>query len=409
MNAQTQSDYESCIMSNYGRPMGEFVRAEGLHVWDANGKKYLDFGSGVAVSAIGHCHPSWVQAIQDQAATMGHISNLYAHAKQGELARRLCDKAGPGKLLFCNSGAEANEACLKLARLHGKAKAGKEGYCYKVITAENGFHGRTFGAMAATPQEKIQGGFRPMLDGFTHAPYNDVAAFAQQIDDQTAAIFVESIQGEGGLTPATPAFLQGLRELCDTHGLLLILDEVQCGIGRTGDFFAYEASGVQPDVVAMAKGLGGGVPIGAVWVNQSHAELFQPGSHGTTFGGGPLVCAAALAVLDVIEQAQLLANVAANTPLWHKRLRELQHAFPEMLLEIRGRGYMTGLRLATDPKPLVQAAMASGLLTIPAGQQVLRLLPPLTATLDDLMRATDLLEAVFAKAAPATPIETNQT
>jgi acetylornithine/succinyldiaminopimelate/putrescine aminotransferase len=226
---------------------------------------------------------------------------------QGELARRLVRQAGPGRVFFCNSGAEANEALIKLARLHGRKKAGgEEGRCFKILCAKQAFHGRTFGGMSATPQEKIQGGFRPLVPGFAFGELNRLETFASQIDAGTAAIFVETIQGEGGVNPCTPEFLRGLRQLCDQHDLLLMLDEVQCGVGRTGRFYAYEHAGIAPDAIGMAKGLGGGVPIGAMWVRERFAELFQPGSHGTTFGGTPLACAAALAVLDVIERDGLL-------------------------------------------------------------------------------------------------------
>ncbi len=403
MKTATASDYEHCVLGNYGTPMGELARGEGVHVWDAEGRRYLDFSSGIAVTALGHCHPDWVQAVQQQVTALGHTSNLFAHAGQGKLARKLCEKAGPGKIYFCNSGAEANEACLKLARLHGRKLTGEEGRKFKVVTATNGFHGRTFGAIAATPQEKIQGGFRPMLEGFAYGKLNDLASFEALIDGQTAAIFVESIQGEGGLTAASDDFLRGLRKLCDMHDLLLIIDEVQCGIGRAGTFFAHEPSGVKPDVIAMAKGLGGGFPIGAVWIAEPYAGLFTPGSHGTTFGGSPLACSAALAVLEVIERDSLTEKVHANWQRWKPELEVLRARYPELILEVRGRGYMAGLQLSSAPRPFVLAAMEAGLLTVPAGNNVMRLLPPLIATFDDLMAAMEILDGVFAKAAAPAP------
>jgi acetylornithine aminotransferase/acetylornithine/N-succinyldiaminopimelate aminotransferase len=392
MTPQVSADYAECVLGNYGTAALELVHGDGVWVTDSTGKRYLDFGSGIAVTALGHGHPSWVRAVQDQAARLAHVSNLYAHAGQGALARKLCEQAGPGKVFFCNSGAEANETCLKLARLHGLNSTGTEGRRTTVLTAHNGFHGRTFGAMSATPQGKIQDGFRPLLSGFAHAALNDLSSFEALIDASTAAIFVETIQGEGGLTATTPEFLQGLRQLCDKHQLLLILDEVQCGIGRTGDFFAYQASGVQPDAVAMAKGLGGGFPVGAVWLSQTCSKYFTPGSHGTTFGGNPLACAAALAVIEVMEQKGLLEHVQRLSRLWHQQLGQLQKAFPELVRDVRGRGFMIGLGLHIDPKVLVEQARLAGLLCVPAGQQVLRLLPPLIATQTHLEQATQLLE-----------------
>ncbi|MEO0793919.1 MAG: acetylornithine transaminase [Verrucomicrobiota bacterium] len=396
MTSATANRYDEFVLGNYGPPSCTLVRGEGVYVYDDANRRLLDFGSGIAVSAIGHCHPVWVEAIQKQAAQLGHISNLYAHEGQGQLAERLVQVAGPGKAFFCNSGAEANEALIKLARLHGQnISNGKEGLRYKVITAENAFHGRTFGGMAATPQEKIQGGFRPMVDGFAHGKLNDLNSFADKIDDQTAAIMVETIQGEGGINPCTTEFLQGLRELCDKHQLLLIIDEVQCGIGRAGTFFAYESAGVKPDAIGMAKGLGGGFPIGAIWISESYAGLFKPGSHGTTFGGGPLACAAALATLNVLDEEDLLKNVQKNSEPWIARLETLIRSFPHIVDEVRGRGYMIGLALKIDPRPVVNQLREDGLIAIPAGGNVLRLLPPLVASEEDLQMATDILIQVF--------------
>ncbi|MBC2596442.1 aspartate aminotransferase family protein [Ruficoccus amylovorans] len=387
----TSDLYASFVLGNYGTPACTLTRGEGVYVWDSEGRRLLDFGAGIAVTSIGHCHPHWVKAVQEQAATLVHCSNLYRHPGQGRLAQRLCGYAGPGKVLLCNSGAEANEAMLKLARLHGRAKTGEEGKCFKVLTAEKAFHGRTFGAMAATPQEKIQGGFRPMLDGFAHGVFNDLASFEALVDDSVAAILVEAIQGESGVNPATVEFLQGLRALCDKHGLLLMMDEVQCGIGRTGRFFGFEEAGIVPDAFSMAKGLGGGIPIGAVWMRDAHAPLFKPGSHGTTYGGNPLVCAAANAVLDVIESEDLLAQVTAQSKGWIKRLQELERKFPALVEEVRGRGYMVGVALKVDPMPVIQTLREKGMLAIPTGGQVIRLLPPLTATVEDLDRSVELL------------------
>jgi acetylornithine aminotransferase/acetylornithine/N-succinyldiaminopimelate aminotransferase len=334
--------------------------------------------------------------VQRQAGELIHTSNLFRNPLQGELARRLVERAGPGRVFFCNSGAEANEGLLKLARLHGKRKAGGvEGKCFKVIGAENAFHGRTFGGMSATPQEKIQKGFRPMLEGFSFGKLNDLQSFADLIDEDTAAIFLETIQGEGGVNPATPEFLRGLRKLCTEHNLLLMLDEVQCGVGRTGAFFAFEHADVRPDAIGMAKGLGGGFPIGAIWIAESSAELIQPGMHGTTFGGTPLACSAALAVLDVIEDEDLLARVQKLTPAWHEKLGALIDEFPDKVNGLKGLGYMVGVVMAEDAIGWVAKLRSAGMLAPPAGGNVVRLLPPLNATEDELKESVEIFRRVL--------------
>tara|TARA_B110000196_G_scaffold48347_1_gene38916 strand:- start:4138 stop:5301 length:1164 start_codon:yes stop_codon:yes gene_type:complete len=385
-------------MKNYGPPAFDAVRGEGVYLYDANGKRYLDFGSGIAVTSVGHSHPIWVKAVQDQAATLSHCSNLYGIPGQQKLANRLIEKAGPGRVLFCNSGAESNDALIKLARLHGrKLSGGEEAKRYTVVAAEDAFHGRTFGGMAATPQEKIQGGFRPMLAGFKFGQLNKIESFDKLVDDTVAAVFIESIQGEGGVFPAEDSFLKELRALCTERGALLMLDEVQCGIGRSGHFFAFEKSGVKPDAIGMAKGLGGGFPIGAIWVAEPYAELFQPGSHGTTFGGSPLACAAANATLDIIEQDNLLHEVAANGAIWHEAIQGLVEKYPQHIAGMRGAGYMVGLALHADSSAVTIAARDKGLLIVPAGHNTIRLLPALTATLKQLAESTRILDEVFAE------------
>ncbi len=397
IRTSTADLYDAHVMKNYGRPALTLVRGRGAQVWDDQGKSYLDFTTGIAVSALGHCHPHWVSAVQRQAAELIHTSNLFRHPQQAELARRLVGYAGPGRVFFCNSGAEANEGLIKLARLHGVKKAGgEEGKCFKIICAQKAFHGRTFGGMSATPQEKIQKGFRPLVPGFAFGELNNLQSFADLIDDATAAIFVETIQGEGGINPCTPEFLLGLRDLCNRHNLLLLLDEVQCGIGRTGKFYSFEHAGVQPDAIGMAKGLGGGMPIGAIWVRENAADLFQPGSHGTTFGGTPLACAAGNAVLDVIENERLLEKVSFNSVAWHAALHQLAKDFPQQLLAVRGQGYLVGLQLASDYVPYLTALREEGLLTPVAGLNVIRLLPPLTATPDELAKSVAILRKVFS-------------
>lgn len=397
IRTSTAELYDAHVLKNYARAPLTLVRGLGAQVWDDAGNSYLDFTSGIAVSALGHCHPHWVAAIQRQAGELIHTSNLFRHPNQGELARRLVGYAGPGRVFFCNSGAEADEAMIKLARLHGMKKAGgEEGRCYKVIAAKNAFHGRMFGGMSATPQEKIQKGFRPLVPGFSFGELNNVASFAALIDDQTAAILVETIQGESGVNPCTPEFLRGLRQLCDQHNLLLLLDEVQCGIARTGKFYAFEHTGVRPDAIAMAKGLGGGFPIGAVWIRDGVAELFQPGMHGTTFGGTPLACAAGLAVLDVIEREQLIAKVAAQSGPWLAALRQLAVDFPAQVAAVRGLGFLAGVQLTMDPAAHITALRERGLLVVGSGHNVIRVLPPLTATSDELEKSVQIFREVLA-------------
>jgi len=391
-------EHYKTLIKNYGPPAFNAVRGEGVYLYDEAGTQYLDFGSGIAVTSVGHSHPKWIAAVQAQAATLTHCSNLYGIPGQQKLADRLVEKAGAGRVLFCNSGAEANEALIKLARLHGKKLCGEEAKRYTVVAANNAFHGRTFGGMGATPQEKIQGGFRPMLEGFKFGELNKIETFDKLVDDSVAAVFIESIQGEGGLFPAEASFLQELRALCTERGALLMLDEVQCGIGRSGHFFAFEKSGVKPDAIGMAKGLGAGFPIGAIWISEPYAELFQPGSHGTTFGGSPLACAAANATLDIIEEEKLIQQVAANSPPWHAKLQKLAEKYPEQITGIRGAGYMVGLVLKPDGLNLTitTAARAKNLLVVPAGYNVVRLLPALIATPEQLNESVEILDDVFA-------------
>ena len=400
VRTSTADLYDAHVMRNYARAALTLVRGEGCRVWDDTGACYLDFTSGIAVNALGHSHPRWVAAVQRQAAELVHVSNLFRNPNQGELARRITRHAGPGRVFFCNSGAEANEGLIKLARLHGRRRSGgEEGKRFKVICARNAFHGRTFGGMSATPQEKIQGGFRPLVPGFAFGELNDAASFAALIDDTTAAIFVETIQGEGGIMPCTPEFLRGLRRLCDEHGLMLLLDEVQCGIGRTGRFYAYQHAGVEPDAVGMAKGLGGGFPIGAIWVREPYADLFQPGNHGTTFGGTPLACAAALATLDAIEQERLMEHVAAASVPWIDALRGLAREFPAQVAAVRGQGFMVGVQMTGEPGPWLTRLRERGLLAVASGHNVIRFLPPLNASAADLSRSVEILHETLRAAA----------
>ena len=395
IRTSTADLYDAHVLKNYARAALTLVRGRGAQVWDDAGNSYLDFTSGIAVSALGHCHPHWVALIQRQAGELIHTSNLFRHPNQAELARRLVGYAGPGRVFFCNSGGEADEALIKLSRLHGMAKAGEEGKCIKVICARQGFHGRMFGGMSATPQEKIQKGFRPLVPGFAFGELNNLQSFADLVDAETAAIFVETIQGEGGVNPCTPEFLIGLRRLCDQHNLLLLVDEVQCGIGRTGSFYAFEHAGIRPDAIAMAKGLGGGFPIGAIWISERFANLFQPGTHGTTFGGTPLACAAGLAVLDVLEQEQLLEKVRTRSAVWFAALQQLGAEFPAQVAAVRGRGFLVGVQLTVDPAAHITALREQGLLVVAAGNNVILFLPPLIATPDELAQSVAIFRTVL--------------
>ncbi|MGF1485081.1 MAG: aspartate aminotransferase family protein [Opitutales bacterium] len=398
----TTSDYARHLLGNYGPAPLTAVRGEGCYLWDDAGRRYLDLGSGIAVNALGHAHPRWVAAVQAQAAELVHCSNLYRIPAQGELARRLAERIGQGKLLFCNSGTEANEALIKLARLHGQRLCGADGQRFKILTAQNAFHGRTFGGMAATPQAKVQGNFHPMLPGFAHGKLNDAASFEALIDDTTCAIFLESIQGEGGINVAENGFMRDIRALCDRHQLMLLIDEVQCGIARSGRFFAYEYAGITPDAIGMAKGLGGGFPIGGIWVREGYDTLFKPGSHGTTFGGNPLASAAALAVLEVIETEGLVAHAASVGQHLATGLEAIARRFPHYVAETRGRGLMRAIELKIENRPVLAALREQGLLLIPAGTKIIRWLPPLIVSTAQIDTALE----IFANVLESLPAET---
>ena len=406
MNANTNTEqlYKDNVLGNYGLPPITFVRGRGLRLWDDLGKEYLDFCSGIAVTSLGHCHPKLVAAIQEQANDLICVSNLYRNEVQARLAAKLnANAGGNGKVFFCNSGAEANETLIKLARLYGCRKSGQDGKQYKIVCAKNAFHGRTFGGMSATPKENVRQGFAPLVDGFAFAELNDIDSFASAIDGNTAAVFIETIQGEGGIYPAEKQFLKDLRNLCSEREVLLMIDEVQCGVGRTGRFFAFEHAGIEADAIGMAKGLGGGVPVGGVWVSDQYAELFKPGSHGTTFGGTPLISAAALTVIETIEDDGLLENVIDNGAYVMQRLAELKSKYPHYISDVRGLGFMIGIQIAESPAEVVTQLRDDGLIVPPAGSNVVRFLPALTATKDDFDEALRIFESVVENRSATLP------
>jgi acetylornithine aminotransferase len=362
-------------MNTYLRLPVTFAKGEGVWLWDEEGKRYLDALAGVAVCGLGHCHPKLVKAISSQAATLIHTSNLYHIAKQEQLASRLALLSGMDNAFFCNSGAEANEAAIKLARLYGH---GKNIDLPTIIVMEKSFHGRTMATLTASGNRKVQAGFEPLLTGFARVPYNDLEAVAQVAvhNKNVVAILVEPYQGEGGVNVPQASYLQGLRHLCDQNGWLLMLDEVQCGIGRSGKWFAFQHSGIEPDVITLAKGLGSGMPIGACLAKGVAAGVFKPGNHASTFGGNPLACAAALTTLEVIEEEQLLENAMVVGDYMRAMLKTQLAGLPE-IKEIRGQGLMIGIELSRPCVDLVRQALEKGLLINVTSDKVVRLLPPL--------------------------------
>lgn len=375
------------VMRTYARQEVEFVRGDGAHLYDAQGREYLDFLSGIAVCAVGHAHPTLTRAIQEQAATLLHVSNLYLTQPQARLARRLIELSDFERVFFCNSGAEANEAAIKIARKRSKGK---------IVTAKNSFHGRTLAAVTATGQPKYSEPFAPLPPGFVHVPFNDVAALAEQVDDTTAAILLEPIQGESGVWPATPEYLRAARELADRHGALLIFDEVQTGMGRTGRLWAYQRYGVVPDVMTLAKGLGGGVPIGACLARGAAAETLVPGDHGSTFAGNPLATAAANAVLDILADERLVENAEVIGAYLAEQIRGLSQRHPETIGAPRGMGLMVGIEVRRPvARQIVAAALARGLVINATGDDALRLLPPLIVGKADVDEAIRRLEAAI--------------
>jgi len=402
------------VVPTYGRFDIALTHGTGSHLFDVNGKRYLDLGGGIAVCALGHAHPAITEALLEQSRKLVHSSNYYYHEPQGRLAQALVNLIGPGKVFFCNSGAEANEGLFKLAR-----KFGHDEGRFEIISTINSFHGRTLAGISATGQEKIKKSFEPMVPGFRQVPYNDLDAMRAAISPATAAILIEGIQGEGGVTPATPDYLLGLRQLCDEKKLLLLMDGVQCGHFRTGRFQSFQRiledvpGGEQflPDGISMAKSLGGGFPMGAFWVRAPYADLLSAGTHGTTYGGSPLACAVALKILEVIERENLETNARETGEFLKSNLRALARKYPGVVKSARGLGLMLGMELVPDIPNLpgdsnkVQAARfasllhAAGLLTIPAGAQMLRLLPALNLSRAEAEEGGRIIESVVAKLA----------
>jgi acetylornithine/N-succinyldiaminopimelate aminotransferase len=402
------------VVPSYGRFDLAFSHGAGSYLFDVAGKRYLDLGSGIAVCSLGHAHPAITEALVGQSRKLVHVSNLYYTEPQGLLAAALAQRIGLGKVFFANSGAEANEGLFKLAR-----KFGHDEGRFEILTAENSFHGRTLAGIAATGQDKVKKGFEPIMPGFRHIPFNDLAAARNAISPATVAIMIEGVQGEGGVTPAKPAYLLELRALCDERKLLLLMDGVQCGHFRTGRFQSFQrilegvrgGEGFLPDGFSMAKSLGGGFPIGAFWVRAPFADLLGPGTHASTFGGTPLACAVALKILDVIEREKLADNARALGDFFIAQLSRLAKEYPGVIVDVRGLGLMVGFelkpniaKLTGDPGKaqsirFVNRLHAAGLLTIPAGANVIRLLPPLNLQRREADEGLQILESVIANIA----------
>jgi acetylornithine/N-succinyldiaminopimelate aminotransferase len=397
---KTDEDYisrgERCILGTYKRFPVVFSHGKGSYLYDTNGKNYLDFGSGIAVTSLGHAHPEITETLKQQASALTHCSNLYYSIPQIELAEKLVSLTGPGRIFFCNSGAEANECLIKLARSYGKAE-GK----YQIITMQNSFHGRTMAGISATGQEKVKKGFEPLLEGFTHVPFNSIEAVKQTCSEKTAAIILEGIQGEGGIIPASREYLLALREFCTTNRILLLFDSVQCGFFRTGSFQSYQEILAEkddhflPDGIAMAKSLGGGVPIGAAWISDKFSSNLGAGSHGSTYGGNPLVCKTALKIIEIIERDNIQENIRSMGRLLGTLLSRLSKDFPDIIQEVRGHGLLQGCVLKTHNVPesypglpfssyICLLALQEGLLLVPAGEHVVRFMPQYLINEDEI-------------------------
>ena len=378
--------YKANVMPTYA-PSLVLASGTGVTVRDVDNRVYYDFTSGIGVHNIGHCNPRVVEAIREQAGAMTHCSNLFVNAPATLLAKKLVELSGlGGKAFFCNSGAEANEAAIKLARRWGSQNGGR----YEIVTMRQGFHGRTLATLAATGQSWCQESYDPLPVGFVYADFNDIESVKAAITDKTVAIMLEAVQGEGGVTPATPEFMAGVRALCDEKNLLMICDEVQCGMGRTGSWFAWQGYDVKPDLFTLAKAIADGIPMGVLISNAKMADVFAVSSHASTFGGNPVAAAAAMAVIDVIEEEKILENVTKIGDLFREALQSLVDKY-EKLLEVRGKGLMVGLVVDGDAKEIVEALQGQSILALTAGANVVRFLPPLTLGEDDLEDAVDMI------------------
>jgi acetylornithine/N-succinyldiaminopimelate aminotransferase len=382
------------VARTYARYPIALVRGKGVRVWDADGKEYLDFLAGIAVNSLGHCHPAVVRVIQQQSRKLLHVSNLYHILPQSELARELCRHSFADRVFFCNSGAEANEAAIKLARRYGAAHLGGR---YEILSTHNSFHGRTLATLTATGQEKVRAGYDPLPAGFRQIPFDDLTAAEEAIDpEKTVGILVEPIQGEGGINVPGDDYLRGLRELCDRRRLLLIFDEVQTGMGRTGKLFGYEHFGVTPDIMTLAKALGGGLPLGAMLARETVAQSFVPGSHASTFGGNPLACSAGLAVMKMLIQGGVLKNCAKMEKVFVQGLERFKDRF-SFVKGIRGKGLILGLELDIEGTKIVDACMEEGLLINCTASKILRFVPPLIITRKEIERGLGILDRVLAR------------
>jgi len=389
----------SHLLPTYARVDLAFERGEGVWLFTKSGDRYLDFTSGVAVNALGHAHPDLVKALTEQAHKVWHVSNLFRIPEGERLSERLCEATFADTVFFQNSGAEAIECAIKMARKYQSASGKPERY--RIITFEGAFHGRTLAAIAATGNKKYLDGFGPPVEGFDQVPYNDLDAVKKAIGPETAAILIEPIMGEGGVRVVPHAFLRALRELCDKHGLLLMFDEIQTGFGRTGDLFAYQHTGVMPDVMAVAKALGGGFPVGACLATSEASKGMTAGTHGSTFGGNPLAMAVGNAVLDIMLKPGFLAHVRKMSLLLKQRLAELKDRYGSVIAEVRGEGLLIGLRAVVPASELVDALRAENMITVGAGDNVVRLLPPLIINETEIGEAFDRIDHACAKIAKA--------
>lgn len=394
MGATTQQvieDGQKYVMNTYGRLPIVIDKGQGCYVWDLDGKRYLDLVAGIAVNSLGHCHPAVSRAIQEQCEKLVHCSNLYWIENQVNLAKLLVEKSGLGKAFFCNSGAEANEAAIKLARKWGKGEK------YHIITMQKSFHGRTLGSLAATAQEKYQKAFRPLPEGFSAVPLGDLEALEKEIRPETCAVMLEPIQGESGINVPAQEYMQGVQDLCRKHGILLILDEVQTGLGRTGRSFCFQNFGLEPDIVSLAKAIANGVPMGAILAKTEVADCFQPGDHASTFGGTPIATAAGLAACSILLDDDFLANVRETGQYFRAQLRAIGERHPGLIREVRGLGLMIGCELTGSAKEAATALLEQGVLVNSIGDHVLRFVPPLIITREEIDGFIPVLESVLCK------------